>query len=102
MLGGKNESVSGQFTVRPLQAEFTETVADHQLLATLASLHQGKMFYPADMNALADEILKNERIKPVSYEHQQLQDLINMKWIFVLLLLLLSAEWFLRKREGGY
>lgn len=102
MLGGKNESVSGQFTVRPLQAEFTETVADHQLLATLASLHQGKMFYPADMNALADEILKNERIKPVSYEHQQLQDLINMKWVFVLLLLLLSAEWFLRKREGGY
>lgn len=102
MLGGKNERVTGQFTVRPLQAEFTETVADHQLLATLSSLHQARMFYPSEISALADEILKNERIKPVSYEHQQLQDLINMKWIFGLLLLLLGAEWFLRKREGGY
>ncbi len=100
--GGKSETVVGQFTVIPLQAEYTETIANHQLLATLASMHQGKLYYPADMQKIADEINANETIKPVSYAHQRLQDLINLKWIFGLLLFTLSAEWFFRKREGGY
>ncbi len=100
--GGKAENVSGQFTVVPLQAEFTETVANHQLLASLSDLHQGKLFYPREMQKIADEIMANETIKPISYAHQRLEDLINLKWIFALLLLTLTAEWFLRKREGGY
>ncbi len=100
--GGKAENVSGQFTVVPLQAEFTETVANHQLLASLSDLHQGKLFYPKEMQNIADEIMANETIKPISYAHQRLEDLINLKWIFALLLLTLTAEWFLRKREGGY
>ncbi len=100
--GGKTENVSGQFTVIPLQAEFTETVANHQLLASLAYQHNGKLFYPNEMQKIADEINANETIKPLSYAHQRLEDLINLKWIFGLLLFTLAAEWFFRKREGGY
>ncbi len=100
--GGKNETVSGQFTIFPLQAEFTETVANHQLLATLSNMNNGKLFYPSEMQKIADEIIANETIKPLSYAHQRLQDLVNLKWIFALLVLSLTAEWFFRKREGGY
>jgi hypothetical protein len=100
--GGKTETASGQFSVFPLQAEFTETVANHQLLAGISSAYHGKMYYPAQMEELTQDILRNETIKPVSYAHQRLQDLINLKWIFSVLLLLLTAEWFLRKQEGGY
>jgi hypothetical protein len=100
--GGKNEMVSGQFTIFPLQAEFTETVANHQLLATLSNMNNGKLFYPAEMQNIAREIDANATIKPVSYAHQHLQDLVNLKWIFGLLLFTISMEWFFRKREGGY
>jgi hypothetical protein len=98
----RGEIVKGQFSVFPLQAEFTETVANHQLLSGISSAYRGKMFYPSQLEELTQEILKNENIKPVSYAHQKLQDLINLKWIFSLLLLLLTTEWFLRKREGSY
>ena len=102
IVGGKPESTSGQFTVFPLQAEFTETVANHQLLASLASINNGKLFYPSEMQQIIKAINSNEIIKPVSYERQQLQDLINLKWIFGFLIFTLTAEWFFRKREGGY
>jgi hypothetical protein len=36
----------------------------------------------------------------VVYEDKRYSDLIDLKWIFVLIVGLLSAEWFLRKREG--
>ncbi len=100
--GGRPENVSGQFTVIPLQAEFTETVANHQLLASLSYMHNGKLFYAKEMQKIVDEIIANQTIKPLSYAHQRLEDLINLKWIFALLLFTLTAEWFFRKREGGY
>jgi hypothetical protein len=58
------------------------------------------MLQPSQVNKLADLIRKNENIKTVVYEDKRYSDLIDVKWVFVLILLLLSAEWFLRKREG--
>ncbi|SFA56217.1 hypothetical protein SAMN04488511_115153 [Pedobacter suwonensis] len=50
---------------------------------------------------IADEILKNENIKTISYEDRKYDELINMKWLFGLIMILLGTEWFLRKRNGG-
>jgi hypothetical protein len=58
------------------------------------------MLQPSEIGKLADLIRKNENIKTVVYEDKRYSDIIDIKWIFVLILLLLSAEWFLRKREG--
>ena len=58
------------------------------------------MIYPSDLKNLADKIKKNELIKTVTYEDKKYEDLISLKIIFFLILALLSAEWFLRKREG--
>jgi len=52
------------------------------------------------INQLADLIRKNENIKTVVYEDKHYSDIIDVKWVFILILALLSAEWFLRKREG--
>jgi len=48
----------------------------------------------------ADEILKNENIKTISYEDRKYDELINMKWLCGLIMILLGTEWFLRKRNG--
>ena len=58
------------------------------------------MLQPTEINRLADLIKKNENIKTLVYEDKHYSDIIDVKWIFFLILLLLSAEWFLRKREG--
>jgi len=92
----------GEFSVSPLVLEAVNTTADHQLLYQLARKHQGEMVYPAQLDQLAEKIKQREDIKPVIYNPKKLVDLVELKWIFFVLLLLLSAEWFMRKRNGAY
>jgi len=54
------------------------------------------------LSKLEDAIRKSETIKPVLYEQRSTRPLIDLKWIFFLLLFLLSLEWFIRKWQGAY
>jgi hypothetical protein len=99
-LGGKRFTASGSFYVNALIAEFQQTTANHQLLNTIAKQSGGKIFMPQDLLKIVDEISKNENIKTVSYEDRKYDELINLKWLFGLILGLMSIEWFLRKRNG--
>ena len=92
----------GEYSVTALQVELTNTVADHQLLFSLAKKHDGELIYPTQLEQLAEKLNKREDIKSVSYSEKKLNEVINLKWIFFLLLALLSAEWFMRKRNGAY
>lgn len=101
-LGEKLLSQKGQFQVNQLVLEEINTTADYQLMQNIASKNQGKMFYPSNMENLADEIEKNESISSIIFEEHDLKEWINFKWIFIVLLLLISIEWFLRKQNGAY
>ena len=52
--------------------------------------------------AVAEKIKANETVKPVIYQTTPTNPLINLKWIFALLALLLAVEWFLRRYFGAY
>lgn len=95
-------SKEGSFSVSSLHAEQSETVADHQLLNTLSASSGGGMFSPKELKALEKELLDRDDLKTVSYSHYKMQDLVNMKLVFFILLFLLSLEWYLRKRSGNY
>ncbi len=101
-LGNEQFSEEGIFTVAPLNIEDIRTVANHQLLFQLASNTGGKMFYPNQLDELLDEIKNRENIKPVLHAQNKYEELINLRWIFFLLLILLSVEWFIRKYSGSY
>ncbi|MBK7851206.1 MAG: hypothetical protein IPJ66_08710 [Bacteroidetes bacterium] len=101
-LGDKVYTAEGAFSVSALQAEQTETSADHQLMYNFAHKNGGELFYPNQLTELQNALLAREDIKTVSYAHYKLQDLVNIKLVFFLLLALLSLEWFLRKRAGAY
>lgn len=100
--GEKVHSQSGAFSVSALQVESTNTVADHQLMYSLANQTGGQMYYPTQLEQLGQDILSREDIKPVIYNHKRLDDVIHKKWIFFLILILISLEWFIRKRSGAY
>jgi len=60
------------------------------------------MFYPANLDQLADDILAREDIRPVTYTRKKYEDLLNNGWILAVIIGLLTMEWFLRKRAGSY
>jgi hypothetical protein len=60
------------------------------------------MHYLSDMEKIAGEIDAHNQLKPVLYDTFITESAINLKWIFFLILILISAEWFARKYLGGY
>ena len=69
-----------------------------KLLSTLSLKYGGKSFDIKGFNNLLNEISKIES-NIQSYIEESKNDLINFKWIFTILFVLLSLEWFLRKRS---
>jgi hypothetical protein len=99
-LGEVSHQADGQFVVTEQQTEFKQSLANHQLLFTMAEQNGGKMLFPNQLNGLPGLIRSNETVKTVSYEDRKYEELINIKFIFFLIVALLSIEWFSRKRNG--
>lgn len=100
-IGGKTESVRGQFLVTAQQAELQNLTADFDLLRKLSSATGGKFFTTSQTDALQQNLLTAEA-RSVIHTEEKFDTLLNLKWVFFLLLALVSAEWFLRKFYGGY
>jgi hypothetical protein len=100
-LGTRKYSAKGSFIINALVAEFQQTVANHQLLYQLAEQTNGKMYFADQVQALQNDLMNSKEMKTLSYEDRRYDELINFKWLFVLILLLLSTEWFMRKRNGA-
>lgn len=93
---------SGKFTVAPLQLENLSSIANHQLLYQISNETGGKLFYPNQFESLSKTIADNQNIKPLLYDTFKTDAIINKKWIFFLIIALLSFEWFIRKYLGAY
>jgi hypothetical protein len=91
----------GSILVKEIVAERLNTVANHQVLYQLAFRTGGKLFYKNELKKLAEEISKNQLIKPITYSSNTTTSLIDLRWLFSVILILLSAEWFLRKRYAS-
>ncbi|MFN0274682.1 MAG: hypothetical protein ACKVPJ_02960, partial [Chitinophagales bacterium] len=101
-LNGKQLTDKGAFSIAPLKLETMNTTANHKILTQLANESNGRVFYPSQIHSLAQTILENEYAKPVLHEVVKTQSLINLRWLFFLLLGLLGFEWFMRKYAGSY
>ena len=101
-VGGQTYTAAGRFIVKPVVAEIINITADHGLMNTLAQRNKGKMVLPTQTNQLVQYITSNEEIKPVSHSETKVEEPIKLGWIFALIFLLLSAEWFVRRRSGAY
>ncbi len=98
--GGKLYTKSGIIIIKEIVSEKINTVANHQLLFQIAKQSGGKLYYKNQLELLQKEILASENIKSITYSHKQLTDLVNLQWIFYIIVLMLSIEWFLRKYNG--
>ena len=99
---GKTFRKSGEFILVPLNVEAVNTRANYKMLYQLAKENGGDMFSPDSLKQLLSELKQNSNIRPVSYSTKDLIDLIELKWLFFIIIGLLSAEWFMRKFFGVY
>jgi hypothetical protein len=99
---GQQLSYEGQFSVQPIQLELYATTADHNLLRLLSEEYGGELIYPDQLSELAARIEAKGNVKPVIYQNAQTKPIIHLKWLFFVLLALLSVEWFLRRYYGSY
>lgn len=91
----------GSILVKEIVSEKINTVANHQVLNAMAKRTGGKLFYKEQLELLEKEILKNEQIKPITYSQNNTTLLIDLKWLFWLILIFLSVEWYFRKRYSS-
>ncbi len=99
-LGGQPQQDAGELLVQSQPLEALESRANHNLLAQLARRSGAQLYYPAQFDKLAQDILK-ANYKPVITAEEELKDLINLKWLFFLILAFLTVEWAVRKYSGS-
>jgi len=99
---GQELNNKGQFSVQPIQLESFVTTADHGLLRMLSEQYGGELIYPNDIASISDKIKTQKSVKPVLYQTTKTRSVINLKWVFFLLMGLLVVEWFLRRYHGAY
>ena len=100
-LKGRIETAEGQFVVRDLQLEALNLTADFGLLRQL-SAQTGGQFTKANQLEKLKTYLTNNKAPSRLESSETLSELIQEKWLFFLLLLLLTAEWGIRKYQGSY
>lgn len=98
---GKSEMVDGQFIVRNTDLENLNSTADFNMLRTLASQNNGQFFVANQLEKLKDFLSSNKAPDKVS-SIEEMNEFINLKWVFFVLLALASIEWSVRKYLGSY
>ncbi|MDQ2794787.1 MAG: VWA domain-containing protein, partial [Bacteroidota bacterium] len=99
-LGGQAQQDAGELLVQAQPLEALESKADHNLLAQLSRRSGARLYYPAQLDKLAQDIIR-ANYKPVITQEEDLKDLINLKWIFFVIMGFLTVEWVVRKYSGS-
>ncbi len=94
---GRREQVQGMLLVQEVNLEDVNLVADHTLMNSLAVLTGGVMLAPSQLDTLPLLLEEREDITPVIYTHRRYSELIQLPWLFALLVLLVAVEWAWRK-----
>ncbi len=101
-VGDKIYTDKGEFIVERSTLESIDLKANHNLLYRISSSTGGKMLFPENMNDLPEIIKNNTDIKTIAVYNYRITGLTDIILIAMIILFLLSLEWFLRKYFGSY
>lgn len=100
-IGGKTYTDDGQLVVEVSNPELFNLTADHQLLRSVARKSGGSFFKLSETDQMIEEL--NEKSFPAKIKSQEAYfPLVESPLYMLLIFLIFSTEWFLRKYWGGY
>jgi len=97
---GTSLNKTGGFEVKVIQLEQLNAIADHKLLLALAKASGGAVFNKDNVNELITKVKNNKDNYKIIHTKEKLEGIINIPWILLSLLSLISTEWFARKYNG--
>lgn len=98
---GKKLTESGEFIVAGVSLESKDIKANHQLLFKLAEMSGGSVLYPEQMSEIKNTFDALQLKNRIEYDIK-LFELGTLPFILIIILVMLSLEWFLRKYFGTY
>ena len=99
VINGKRAQESGMFIVRRNYAEATESAADYALLKETA-VRSGGQFVQAEKLESLLNLPEFQEARTQIAAREELTEPVNIAWIFLLALALVSSEWLLRRYRG--
>ncbi|MDX2361192.1 MAG: hypothetical protein QNK23_10315 [Crocinitomicaceae bacterium] len=99
---GKKYSKSGLFVVDNVSIEALATNANHNLLYQISAKTNGEFYTLDETDQLIKALEERKDIANLTYEESSFLDLIDWKILFILLILSLGGEWFIRRYSGSY
>ncbi|MCT4625125.1 MAG: hypothetical protein N4A46_15985, partial [Schleiferiaceae bacterium] len=100
-LGEESFVKKGNLFIEPINLEMQNTRADYRLLEDLAQNNGGEVIMADDWELLQSK-LEDLDAPSISHAQIQMEEWVNIKYLFIFLLFLLGGEWLLRKRYGTY
>jgi len=101
-LGNQHFTEKGNFSIVKNEIEIQNSQADFGVLYQLSQQTGGQFYLFENYGTLLDTIKDNKLITVQQYKQTSQTEWINLKLLFFLLILLLTAEWFCRKYWGIY
>jgi hypothetical protein len=93
-------SRSGSFTILDFNVEQQFLNAEVTKLQRLATNTDGKAFFITEKAEIIDALLTDNRYQQIQKRAQKVVPLVDWKYLLGLIILLLTAEWFIRKYNG--
>lgn len=100
-INGNPEEVRGEFAVVARQNELQNLTADFDLLKQLSTNTGGRFYRASQLEALQNN-LKSMQASSVIHSEEFYRAVINLKWVFWVLVAIAALEWFSRKYWGSY
>ncbi len=92
----------GSFIVQKINFEQQNSTANFNLLRSISSQLGGNFASFENSEQLLELVLNSKNSQSKTHQLKSLSELIDIKWIFIILTLFLFTEWFLRKFWGSY
>ena len=96
----RNYQKNGLINIKPVNIEFLNKIANHQILNDLSKITGGKSYNLNNLNLLINNLNNNKDSFISTRFEDKLIQLIDYELILLILLVLISFEWFVRKYNG--
>lgn len=100
LVEGQNVQSSGSFRVLDYNIESQFLSANYDKLNKLAYNTGGEIVLLDNFSQIIEKLIKDDSYKNIQKSTKKITPFIDWKWLLALLIVSLSAEWFIRKYRG--